>query len=51
MKENTADPVKAERKFKKTKEKYERRIEKLGSKIKLLTSRREELKERGAAKG
>lgn len=51
MKENTADPVKAERKFKKAKEKYERKIEKLQPKIKHLTSRREELKGRGAAKG
>ncbi len=51
MKEDTADPVKAERKFKKTKAKYERKIEKLSPKIKQLTIRREELKDRHAAKG
>lgn len=51
MKENTADPVKAEKKFKKVKAKYERRIEKLGPKIKELTNRRAELKGRGATKG
>lgn len=51
MKENTADPVKAEKKFKKLKAKYERKIEKLQPKIKQLTSRREELKNRHAAKG
>jgi len=51
MKENTADPVKAEKKFKKTKAKYERKVEKLQPKIKALTSRREELKGRHAAKG
>jgi len=51
MKDNTADPVAAERKFKKTKGKYERKIEKLQPKIKQLTVRREELKNRHAAKG
>lgn len=51
MKENTADPVKAEKKFKKTKAKYERKIEKLQPKIKQLTIRREELKGRHSAKG
>lgn len=51
MKENTADPVKAEKKFKKVKAKYERKIEKLNPKIKHLTSRREELKDRHPAKG
>ncbi len=51
MKENTADPVKAENKFKKAKAKYERKIEKLQPKIKQLTNRREELKSRGATKG
>ena len=51
MKEDTADPVAAEKKFKKLQGKYERRIEKLQPKIKLLTQRREQLKHRGAAKG
>ncbi len=51
MKDNTADPVKAERKFKKIKQKYETKIEKLNPKIKQLTIRREELKDRGATKG
>ncbi len=51
MKEDTADPVKAEKKFKKLKAKYERRIEKLQPKIKQLTNRREELKNRHIAKG
>ncbi len=51
MKENTADPVKAERKFQKVKEKYDRKIEHLQPKIKQLTIRREELKDRHAAKG
>ncbi len=51
MKENTADPVKAEKKFKAVRAKYERKIEKLQPKIKQLTIRREELKGRGATKG
>ncbi len=51
MKENTADPVKAERRFDKTKDRYERKIEKLQPKIKALTLRRAELKGRGATKG
>lgn len=51
MKDDTADPVKAEKKFKKLKAKYERRIEKLQPKIKQLTIRREELKNRHATKG
>jgi hypothetical protein len=51
MKENTADPVKADRRFKKIRAKYERKIEKLQPKIKQLTIRREELKGRHAAKG
>ncbi len=51
MKENTADPVKAEKKFEKLKDKYERKIEKLQPKIKQLTIRREELKDRHATKG
>jgi predicted nucleic acid-binding Zn-ribbon protein len=51
MKEDSADPVKAEKRFKKLKAKYEHRIEKLQPKIKQLTSRREELKNRHAAKG
>ena len=51
MKEDTADPVKAERKFKKVKAKYERKIEKLQPKIKELTNRRAELKNHHAAKG
>ena len=50
MKEDTADPVAAEKKFKKLQGKYERRIEKLQPKIKLLTQRREQLKHRGAAR-
>lgn len=50
MKDNTADPVKAEKKFDKLKGKYERRIEKLQPKIKRLTARREVLKGH-AAKG
>lgn len=51
MKENTADPVAAEKKFKKIQARYERKIEKLGPKIKQLTIRREELKSRRTAKG
>ena len=51
MKENTADPVAAEKKFKKIRAKYERKIERLQPKIKQLTVRREELKGRHAAKG
>lgn len=51
MKQDTADPVRAEKKFKKLKGKYERKIEKLQPKIKLLTARREELKNRHVAKG
>ncbi|HYM39237.1 MAG TPA: hypothetical protein VEY12_03695 [Thermoplasmata archaeon] len=51
MKENTADPVKAERRFKRAKGKFDRKIERLQPKIKQLTLRREELKDRGAAKG
>ncbi len=51
MKENTADPVAAEKRFKKAQAKYERRIEKLQPKIKRLTIRRAELKEHGATKG
>jgi multidrug resistance efflux pump len=51
MKDNSADPVKAEKRFKKTKSKYEHKLEKLQPKIKALTHRREELKGRGAAKG
>ncbi len=51
MKENSADPVKAEKKFKKVKAKYERKLEKLQPKVKQLTSRREELKDRHPAKG
>ena len=51
MKENTADPVKAEKKFKKAKAKYERKIEKLQPKIKQLTNRRAELKDRHPTKG
>ncbi len=51
MKENTANPVAAEKKFKKVRAKYERKIEKLQPKIKQLTIRREELKDRHATKG
>ncbi len=51
MKENTADPVKAEKKFKKIKAKYEGKIEKLQPKIKQLTNRRAELKDHHASKG
>ena len=51
MKENTADPVAGEKRFKKVQAKYERKIEKLSPKIKQLTIRREELKHRGVAKG
>ncbi len=51
MKENTADPIKAEKKFKAVKAKYERKIDKLQPKIKRLTIRRAELKDHRAAKG
>ena len=51
MKENTADPVAAEKKFKKLQARYERKIEKLQPKIKQLTNRREQLKHGKAAKG
>jgi hypothetical protein len=51
MKENTANPVAAEIKFKKLKAKCERKIEKLQPKIKRLTNRRAELKDGRAAKG
>ncbi len=51
MKDNTADPVAAEKKFKKAQVKYERKIEKLQPKIKRLTIRREELKGHHATKG
>ncbi len=51
MKDNTADPVAAEKKFEKVRGKYERKIEKLQPKIKKLTIRREELKGHHAAKG
>ena len=51
MKENTADPVKAEKKFKSVKAKYERKIEKLQPKIKRFTIRRAELKDHRVAKG
>lgn len=51
MKDNTANPVKAEARFKKTKAKFERRIEKLQPKIKHFAVLRAEMKDRGAAKG
>ncbi len=51
MKDNTADPVAAEKRFHRLQDKYERRIEKLQPKIKRLTIRREELKGHHAAKG
>ena len=51
MKENTADPVAAEKKFKKVQAKFERKIEKLQPKIKQLTIRRERLKGHHPAKG
>lgn len=51
LKDASVDPVKAEKKFKKLKARYEKKIDKLQPKIKALTSRREELKNRNAAKG
>ena len=51
MKENTADPVRAQKKFEKIKAKYDRKIERLQPKVKELTLRRAELKERHTAKG
>lgn len=51
MKDETVDPVKAEKKFKKIKAKYDAKIDKLQPKIKKLTNRRTELKEGRAAKG
>ena len=51
MKENTADPVAAEKKFKKLQARYEHKIEKLQPKIKALTNRREQLKHGKPAKG
>ncbi len=51
MKENTADPVAAEKRFKKVQAKFERKIEKLQPKIKQLTIRREALKDHRPTKG
>jgi hypothetical protein len=51
MKDNTADPSKAEARYTKIKAKFERRIEKLQPKIKHFTVLRAEVKDRGAAKG
>ncbi len=44
MRENTADPVRAKKKFEKFRAKYERKIEKLQPKVKQLTHQRAVLK-------
>ncbi len=44
MRENTADAVKAKKKFEKFRAKYERKIDKLQPKVKQLTNQRAELK-------
>ncbi len=44
MRENSADPVKAKKKFEKARARYERKIDKLQPKVKQLTNRRSELK-------
>lgn len=50
-KANTADPVKAREKFEKIRTRCERRIDRLGSKVKALADRREALKHRRPGKG
>ncbi|HLE54387.1 MAG TPA: hypothetical protein VI999_04000 [Thermoplasmata archaeon] len=44
MRQNTADPVKAKKKFEKFRAKYERKIDRLQPKVKQLTHERAELK-------
>ncbi len=44
MRENTADPMKAKKKFEKVRAKYSRKIERLQPKVKRLTNQRTELK-------
>lgn len=44
MRENTADPVKAKKRFEKIRAKYERKIEKLQPQVKQLTNQRAERK-------
>ena len=51
IKEDRANPARAEARYKKVKEKYERKIGKVLPKIKRLTALRNELKGRPAAKG
>lgn len=44
MRENTANPVKAKKRFEKIRAKYERKIEKLQPQVKQLTNQRAERK-------
>ena len=51
LKEDRANPTRAEARYRKVKDKYERKIDKLLPKIKRLTALRNELKGRPATKG